>query len=69
MNRNDDAHRTEQVYLPEEIAKILRISKRGAYNLCGDNAPFQVIRFGSSVRINKKSFDSWFNGGDLNSED
>lgn len=35
----------EKVYLPEEIAQILRISKRGAYNLC-DHAPFRVLKFG-----------------------
>lgn len=56
----------EKVYLPEEIAQILRISKRGAYNLC-DHAPFRVLKFGGSVRVNKKSFDDWFDH--LESED
>lgn len=49
-----------QVYRPEEIAAILRISKRSAYNLCG-NAPFRVLRIGGSVRVHKQSFDDWFN--------
>ena len=48
------------VYRVEEIAQILAISSRAAYNLCKSTKDFKVIRIGKSVRVNKQSFDSWF---------
>lgn len=48
------------VYKVEEIAQILAISSRAAYNLCKSTKDFKVIRIGKSVRVNKQSFDNWF---------
>ena len=47
------------VYKVEEIAQILAISSRAAYNLCKSTKDFKVIRIGKSVRANKQSFDNW----------
>ena len=47
------------VYRVEEIAQILAISSRAAYNLCKSTKDFKVIRIGKSVRVNKQSFDNW----------
>ena len=46
------------VYKVEEIAQILAISSRAAYNLCKSTKDFKVIRIGKSVRVNKQSFDN-----------
>ena len=48
------------VYRVEEIAQLLAISPRAAYNLCNTTKDFKVIRIGKSVRVNKQSFDNWF---------
>ena len=47
------------LYRAEEIAQILAISSRAAYNLCKSTKDFKVIRIGKSVRVNKQSFDNW----------
>lgn len=47
------------VYKVEEIARILAISSRAAYNLCNSTTDFKVIRIGKSIRVNKQSFDNW----------
>lgn len=47
------------VYKVEEIAQILAISSRAAYNLCKSTKDFKVIRIGKIVRVNKQSFDNW----------
>ncbi|MFR7387394.1 MAG: helix-turn-helix domain-containing protein [Collinsella sp.] len=48
------------VYRVEEIAQLLAISPRAAYNLCNTTKDFQVLRIGTSIRVNKQSFDNWF---------
>ena len=48
------------VYKVEEIAQLLAISSRAAYNLCNTTKDFRVLRIGTSIRVNKLSFDSWF---------
>ena len=48
------------VYRVEEIAQLLAISSRAAYNLCNSTKDFRVLRIGTSIRVNKQSFDSWF---------
>ena len=53
------ATRDALVYKVEEIAQILAISSRAAYNLCKSTKDFKVIRIGKSVRVNKQSFDNW----------
>ena len=47
-------------YTVPEIAEILHISLRGAYNLCAAGE-FPVLRFGKkNIRIPKSSFNYWF---------
>lgn len=48
------------VYRVEEIAQLLAISPRAAYNLCNTTKDFRVLRIGTSIRGNKQSFDNWF---------
>ena len=48
------------VYRVEEIAQLLAISSRAAYNLCNTTKDFRVLRIDTSIRVNKQSFDSWF---------
>ena len=48
------------VYRVEEIAQLLAISPRAAYNLCNTTKDFRVLRIGTSIRVNKQRFDSWF---------
>ena len=49
------------VYTVEEIARMLAISLRSAYNLCNSTTEFRVLRAGGSIRIPKDSFDAWLN--------
>ena len=48
------------VYRVEEVAQLLAISNRAAYNLCNTTKDFKVIRLGTSIRVSKQSFDDWF---------
>ena len=48
------------VYRVEEIAQLLAISPRAAYNLCNTTKDFRVLRIGTSIRVKKQSFDNWF---------
>ena len=48
------------VYKVEEIAQLLAISPRAAYNLCNTTRDFRVVRIGTSIRVNRQSFDAWF---------
>lgn len=43
----------------EEIAQMLSISLRSAYNLCSGTTEFRVLRVGGSIRIPKDIFDAW----------
>ena len=49
----------KRTYTVPEIAKLLRISKSKAYDLCKQGY-FRAINIGRSVRISKESFDQWF---------
>ena len=49
------------VYTVEEIARMLAISLRSAYNLCNSTTEFRVLRVGGSIRVSKDSFDAWLN--------
>ena len=48
------------VYRVDEIAQLLAISNRAAYNLCNTTKDFKVLRLGTSIRVSKQSFDDWF---------
>ena len=50
---------TKLVYMVKEVAQMLAISQRAAYNLCNSTTEFRVLRAGGSIRIPKDSFDAW----------
>ena len=50
---------TKLVYTVKEVAQMLAISQRAAYNLCNSTTEFRVLRAGGSIRISKDSFDAW----------
>ena len=56
----DSPETTKLVYTVEEIARMLAISLRSAYNLCNSTTEFRVLRVGGSIRIPKDSFNAWF---------
>ena len=56
---NDSPATTKLVYTVEEIARMLAISLRSAYNLCNSTTEFRVLRVGGSIRVPKDSFDAW----------
>ena len=47
------------VYTVQEVAQLLAISQRAAYNLCNSTTEFRVLRAGGSIRIPKDNFDAW----------
>ena len=55
----DSLRTTTLVYTVEEIAQMLAISLRSAYNLCNSTTEFRVLRVGGSIRVPKDSFDAW----------
>jgi len=55
----DSLKATKLVYTVKEIAQMLAISLRSAYNLCNSTTEFRVLRVGGSIRIPKDSFDAW----------
>ena len=57
----DSPETTKLVYTVEEIARMLAISLRSAYNLCNSTTAFRVLRVGGSIRVSKDSFDAWLN--------
>ena len=57
----DSLKATTLVYTVEEIAQMLAISLRSAYNLCNSTTEFRVLRVGGSIRVPKDSFDAWLN--------
>lgn len=53
-------HAQRATYTANEIAKILGISVRKAYEICETTKEFRVLRLGKRcVRIHKESFDEW----------
>ena len=57
----DSPATTKLVYTVEEIARMLAISLRSAYNLCNHTTEFRVLRVGGSIRVPKDNFDAWLN--------
>ena len=55
----DSLKATTLVYTVEEIAQMLSISLRSAYNLCNSTTECRVLQVGGSIRIPKDSFDAW----------
>lgn len=49
-------------YTAPQIAKILGVSSRKAYEICETTKDFKVMHLGKRcVRIHKESFNKWFN--------
>ena len=55
----DSPETTKLVYTVNDIARMLAISLRSAYNLCNSTTEFRVLRVGESIRVPKDSFDAW----------
>ena len=55
----DSSETIKLVYTVKEVAQMLAISQRAAYNLCNSTTEFRVLRAGGSIRIPKDSFDAW----------
>jgi hypothetical protein len=49
------------VYSVIEIALILGMPERTAYAFCNKTTEFKVKRIGRLIRVNKQSFDEWWN--------
>lgn len=62
MNANDsNGNSVQRTYTAKEVAEILGVSLRTAYNLCETTKDFKVLRMGRRcLRIHKESFDKWF---------
>lgn len=46
-------------YTVPEMAEILGIPLRTAYNFCHETKDFRVIHIGKLLRVHKESFDAW----------
>lgn len=61
-NTTPETSPEKRSYSVTEAAEILGVSKRSVYNLCAANA-FKTVRIGKKLRISRKSFDAWLDGG------
>ena len=50
----------KQTYTVNEIALLLNISKRSAYDLVKSNQ-FAYVKVGRTIRVSMMSFDKWLN--------
>ena len=65
MEDNICSNSDQQTYKVDQIAKIIGVSLRKAYTICEQTNDFIVKRLGPRcLRINKDSFDKWFNQAD-----
>lgn len=54
----------QRTYTAEQVAQILGISLRKAYDFCENTTEFKVLRLGKRcLRIHKESFDKWLSQG------
>ena len=59
----------QMTYTVEEVATMLNMKTRSAYNFCGNTDKFIVKRVGKNgIRVHMASFDSWLNSPDGCSE-
>jgi len=64
LENNNSCSNVQSAYTVEQIANILGVSIRKAYYLCEETTEFIVKRLGKRcLRINRVSFDEWFNAG------
>jgi len=61
-NCNSKSHtqRGSLTYEVSQIAEMLSVSKRTAYDFCKNTKEFKVVRIGRCVRVHRESFDNWF---------
>ena len=64
-NRKTETGKTmvKKTYTVQEIMEILSIGRTKAYELCHSGL-FKTLKIGRVIRINKASFDDWFNKSD-----
>ena len=61
-NNNICSSSVQRTYTVEQVAEILGVSVRKAYNVCESTKEIKSIRLGKRcLRIHKESFDRWFN--------
>jgi len=60
--RPDDSLSQTEAYTVKEIADKMGIKERTAYAFCNKTTAFKVKRIGRLLRIQKESFDEWWNG-------
>lgn len=66
-NTNIELNTEQQVYLADDIRKLLGIGHSRVYTFLeevyeDENPPFKVLKIGKLFRVPKKSFDAWLNG-------
>lgn len=65
MDQTTAIQSEKQVYLAEDIMKMLGIGRSKTYEFLDatyrTQKPFRVIKVGKLVRVPKKSFDDWIN--------
>lgn len=65
MKNIDCSPSVQRTYTAEQVAEILGVSIRKAYEFCETTDEFKVLRLGKRcLRIHKESFDRWFDGLD-----
>lgn len=57
-----------QVYMASEVQKALGLGKTKTYEFLNEvyeqeKPLFRVIKVGTSIRVQKQSFDNWLNAG------
>ena len=58
----EDSLYHRDAYTVKEIADILGMKERTAYDFCNKTKEFKVRRIGRLLRIHKQSFDEWWKG-------
>ena len=58
----------DSIYTVKEIAQILRISERSAYNFINKTTEFKVLRVGRCLRVYRDTFDRWLQGAVISNE-
>lgn len=61
MGNNCIETQVQRTYTVEEIAQILGISTRKAYDFCSKTSDFKVLHIGKRcIRVHRESFENWF---------
>ena len=60
IGQQKETANVKKTYTVQELMDMLAIGRTKAYELCNSDC-FITIRIGRIIRINKASFDDWFN--------